>query len=83
MGAILGHVTKVVFSTHYYEFNGTIYHQVKGGPTGLRPTGPGSRILLDYWRCEVKQIEELSQALNTLNPINFEKLNVYLLKICG
>ena len=47
LASVLGKMVEVVFSYHYYEFDGKIYHQEGGGPTGLRPSGPASRILLD------------------------------------
>ena len=48
MGAVIGVMVRTVFTTHFYEFDGKIYHQEKGGPTELRPSGPCSRILLDH-----------------------------------
>ena len=47
LAAILGKMVQITFSYHYYEFDGKIYHQEGGCPTGLRPVGPISRILLD------------------------------------
>ena len=80
MRAMLGEIVKVVFNNHYYEFYGQIWHQEKGGPTGLRPSGPCSRILLDFWRKEISKIAEKQEALATLNPEIFPKLDIYILK---
>ena len=37
----------VMYTTHIYSFGGKLYHQVSGGPTGLRGTGSCCRVTLN------------------------------------
>ena len=56
------------------------YIQQEGCPTGLRPSGPISRIYMDFWVKMLKEIEEMAKTLHTLNPISFERLTTHLIK---
>ena len=80
MAAVLGEMVKVIFNHHCYEFDGRLYHQQKGGPTGLRPSGPCSRIILDFWRKVIAEISETQNTLATLKPEVFPRFDIYLLK---
>ena len=40
---------RATFETHVYECEGRIYQQMDGCPTGLRPSGPISRVVMDFW----------------------------------
>ena len=80
IAAVVGQMVKVVFNYHYYEFEGQIYHQESGGPTGLTPSGPCSRILLDWVIKEMKGIAEKSVILHVINPVSFSKLEIHLVK---
>ena len=79
-GAVISQLVTVIFSHHYYEINREIHRQVKGGPTGLRPTGPVSRIVLDWVISQIKEISTKSEPLHAINPVMFSKLTVYELK---
>ena len=65
-------LTKLVFSTHYYVWDGKIYQQMDGCPMGVEASCPISRVVMDAWAQEVMKLEEKSQTLNALNPIQFE-----------
>ena len=69
---------KCVFTTHIYEFNGQLYKQKEGGPTGLRASGPLSRILMDEWAKRMDELERRSQDLHVINPVLYEPMSVYL-----
>ena len=64
------------FQSHVYEWDGNIYQQADGGPIGLRSTQPVARILMDYWAETIQEISEKTQALKTLNPVQFESLTL-------
>ena len=65
---VIAQLTKLVFSTHIYEWQGKIFLQVDGGPIGLRATGPVSRILMDHWREVMKTLEENNRVEAQLHP---------------
>ena len=71
---------KIVFSTHFYEWNGTIYRQVSCGPIGLRSTGSVCRVVMDYWRSEISKKIVQMDNLKVINPVNYETLTIHLLK---
>ena len=54
--------------------------EIEGCPTGLRPSGPISRIVMDFWVKEIKQIEAKSGELVRLNPVMFEPLQDFYSK---
>ena len=62
-----------------YEWEGTLYLQLAGGPIGLRSSGPVARILMDFWVNELLAIAERSVTLNTENPIAYGKLEIHLI----
>ena len=80
MGAVIGKMVEIVFSTHYYEWNGKIYVQTGGCPTGLRPSGPVSRVLTEDWRDEMLELAEKMTSLAIINPVLFSPLTFHLLK---
>ena len=60
IGCVLEQLTKLVFRTHYYEWEGTLYRQKFGGPIGLRASGPIGRILMDFWANKIlKQVRNV------------------------
>ena len=69
---------KVVFSTHVYEFDGTLYLQLEGGPTGLRSSGPLSRLFMDQWALDMKALEKRSKELFITNPVRYAPLKTHL-----
>ena len=71
MAAVLAMLTRATFETHIYEIDGKIYQQGDGCPTGLRPSGPISRLVMDFWVDELKQIEATTIELNRINPVQF------------
>ena len=73
-------LTKLVFTTHYYIWDGKIFKQMDGCPMGVEASCPISRIVMDAWAQEVLKLEEKSQTLSALNPIQFEPLKIYLFR---
>ena len=63
-----------------YECEGEIYQQADGCPAGLRTSGPISRVCMDYWVKELKNIEQITGELYRNNPVNFDKLTIHLIK---
>ena len=57
MATVLAVMVQTTFQTHIYECEGVIYQQTDGCPTGLRPSGPISRICMDKWVNEMRRIE--------------------------
>ena len=51
-----------VFGSHFYEWDGRIYHQSGGGPIGLRSTQPVARLVMDFWVKKVREADR--EALN-------------------
>ena len=47
---------KAIFRTHMYQFGGRLYHQMSGGPIGLRATGAIARIVMGDWDQKMKKI---------------------------
>ena len=54
--------------------------QSKGCPTGLRPSGPLSRLVMGKWRKGMIDKAELCTALATNNPIKFSRLEFHALE---
>ena len=73
-------MVKVTFETLMFEWDGKIYLQGEGCPTGLRPSGPISRIVMDFCVKEMKFLEEKAKTLAILNPVMFSSLTIYLMK---
>ena len=80
MAAVLHVMVRTTFETHIYECEGVIYSQGDGCPTGLRPSGPISRIVMDFWVKEIKSIEAKSKELSRINPVMFEAITIHLLQ---
>ena len=80
MAGVLGIQIGLTYDTHFYEFNGQIYKQGGGAPTGVTPVGPMSRIIMDKWVRQMREIEEKSNLLHTINPIQFEKWTIEMIK---
>ena len=68
---LLEQMTKLIFSTHLYEWQGQIYLQPTGGPTGIRSVGPISRCLMDKWIEFILKISLESLELHWINPVRF------------
>ena len=49
-----------------------------GGPTGLRASGPVSRILMDYWIDQLLQIAKNTQMLKVQNPVKYGEVKIHL-----
>ena len=73
-------MTEITVKTRRYEWGGDVYLQQDGFPTGLHPSGLIRRIYMDHWVEKLREIEELTNALHTLNPVSFEKLKTHLIK---
>ena len=56
----------VVFTTHYYEWDGQLYHQQKGCPMGMRPSGPCSGLLVEEVADEVEEIQQKTEIISKL-----------------
>ena len=80
MAAVLAMMVKATFQTHIYECEGEIYQQIEGCPTGLRPSGPISRLFMDRWVKDLRRVEAESKELQRINPIMFCQMNMKLLK---
>ena len=80
MASVVQQMVKITFATHFYEWEGQIYQQVRGGPIGLRATGPVSRILMDYWAEQVRSQVERCNTLADINPVRYQKVNLHFLK---
>ena len=53
LGCVMEQMTRQVLRTHFYEWEGVIYRQMRGGPIGLRASGPLGRILMDFWALSI------------------------------
>ena len=80
MAEVLGQMVKATFETHMYKWDGNIYSQTEGCPTGLRVSGPISRMTMDKWVIELQKIEELSKALTMINPVQYASMKTLLLE---
>ena len=76
---VVQQMVKIIFRTHFYEWEGTFYRQLKGGPIGLRATGFVARVLMDFWANQIKKMEEICQTLHQINPVLFENVIIHLL----
>ena len=79
LGNIVQQLVTVVFNTHFYIWNGKIYHQQGGAPMGLRSACPISRAVMDFWVNQVKETEERTNTLSRINPVMYSRLDLYLL----
>ena len=79
IACIAEQLVKLVFGTHYYVWNGSIYHQKEGCPMGVESSCPVSRIVMDAWASEVKDIEAKTRELHRINPVQFEPLETFLI----
>ena len=80
IGFVHEQLIKLIFSTHFFEWDGKIFLQKEGGPIGLRSVGPVSRILMDHWILLVREVEEKSKELHRINPVMFERIEIHVLK---
>ena len=76
MGCLIEQLVRIVFSTHYYEWDGALYRQVSGGPIGLRASGVVGRILMDHWVNMIHRKAKECQELNAVDPLKYESLDV-------
>ena len=70
---------KLVFRTHFYEWEGTLYRQTSGGPIGLRASGLIGEILMDFWAEKVLEAASVCNEKHEENPVRFEPLRIHLL----
>ena len=76
---VIQQMVKIIFKTHFYEWEGRIYRQIRGGPIGLRATGFIARVLMDHWAQELRRMEEQCKLLATINPVMFGNVTIHLL----
>ena len=79
MGCITQQLVKVVFGSHFYAWDNQIYQQQDGAPMGLESSCPVSQVLMDFWVEAMMHISEKMQALAVLNPVMYERLDIFLL----
>ena len=72
---------RIVFSTHYFKFEGDIYHQQTGCPMGSKPSGPVSRLMVDETVETIEEIAVKTTIMNRINPILYEELILHLIDI--
>ena len=70
---------RVIFSTHYYEWEGQLFCQVSGGPIGLRATGMIARVVMDYWAEQIMCRATQCRVMATNTPSKYVPLNVHAL----
>ena len=58
LGCLVEQMVKEVFNSHFYYWNGDIYHQEGGAPMGLRSACPISRAMMDHWVTKVLAVAE-------------------------
>ena len=69
-----------VFRSHYYEWEGCLYKQLKGCHIGLRARGVVARIVMDYWARHMHTLAAKTQDIHAINPVRFERIDLHLLK---
>ena len=42
-------MVQMVFETHFYRWDGRIFHQARGGPIGLRLSGVIAKVAMECW----------------------------------
>ena len=80
MACVVEQMVRVVFSTHYYEWEGVLFKHMEGGPIGLRASGPVARIIMDYYLDSMKTLAERTVDLHSINPILYEKIELRLIQ---
>ena len=80
MGCIAEQLIKVVFGSHVYFWEGNIYHQQGGAPMGLDSSTPISRILMDKWLQEIKEIQTKTEIMSAINPVAYEEISIKLIR---
>ena len=80
MGCIAEQLVKVVFGSHVYFWEGNIYHQQGGAPMGLDSSTPISRILMDKWLQEIKEIQTKTEIMSAINPVAYEEISIKLIR---
>ena len=80
IACMMEQMVRVVFGSHFYEWDGKIFQQRKGGPTGLRSVGPVSRCCMDEWADGVMALSEKTLTLKEINPVMFGGMDVKLLE---
>ena len=73
-------LVKLVFNHHYYMWENQIFHQQDGCPMGIQSSCPVSRVVMDDWHDKVKEVEVRMDTLATINPVGYEKLEIYLIE---
>merc|ERR1711954_121906 len=64
LGCVIEQFARLVFSTHFYEWEGQLFRQVAGGPIGLRATGVVAKIIMDHWAEMVMQQTEQCMTMS-------------------
>ena len=77
LGCIVEQMVKEVFNSHFYYWNGDIYHQEGGAPMGLRSACPISRAMMDHWVSKVLSTAEQNNALHQLQPSKYPSIQIH------
>ena len=57
-----------------------LYRQVNGCPMGRESSCPVSRVVMDFWVKQIHKMAEKMDALATISPVQYDKLEIYLLE---
>ena len=79
LGCLVEQLVRLVFSRHFYKWEGEIYRQISGGPIGLRASGVVGHILMDFWVKVIKKKSAESQIQHSKNPEIYESLKIHTL----
>ena len=72
-------LVRLVFNTHFYEWEGEIYRKISGGPIGLRASGVVGQILMDFWVNLIRKKLYECQMQHSKAPDSYESLTLYAL----
>ena len=56
MSVVIAQMVRITMTTNFYEWEGQLYRKLVGAPTGLSGSFPISRIVMDFWAKEIKNI---------------------------
>ena len=70
---------RIIFNTHFYEWEGQLYRQVSGGPIGLRATGMVAREIMDYWVDQIYNMAKQCVRLSQEDPTKYVPLEIHAL----
>ena len=72
-------LVRLIFSTHFYEWEGKLYRQVSGGPIGLRATGMVARVIMDFWVDQIYKRAEQCRLRNIEDPQKYVPVHIHAL----